>query len=106
MMRLKVFSIFIFSIFNLLYPQDQLTGIILDNNSGLPLENVTVFNSDTNQISYSDNKGSFEIILTNPESEIVFFLEGYNLISDFYSDSAELIEVKLIPKTHEKNRRS
>ena len=101
MMRLKVFSIFIFSIFNLLYPQDQLTGIILDNNSGLPLENVTVFNSDTNQISYSDNKGSFEIILTNPESEIVFFLEGYNLISDFYSDSAELIEVKLIPKIEE-----
>ena len=101
MMRLKVFSIFIFSIFNLLYPQDQLTGIILDNNSGLPLENVTVFNSDTNQISYSDNKGSFEIILTNPESEIVFFLEGYNLISGFYSDSAELIEVKLIPKIEE-----
>ena len=49
MMRLKVFSILFFSIFNLLYPQDQLTGIILDNNSGLPLENVTVFNSDTNQ---------------------------------------------------------
>ena len=101
MMRLKVFSIFIFSVFNLLYPQDQLTGIILDNNSGLPLENVTVFNSDTNQISYSDNKGSFEIILTNPESEIVFFLEGYNLVSDFYSDSEELIEVKLIPKIEE-----
>ena len=101
MMRLKAFSILFFSIFNLLFSQEQLNGIILDNDTNLPLENVTVFNSDINQVSYSNDDGSFEIILNSPESEIIFFLEGYNIISDFYSYSEKPIEVKLIPKIEE-----
>ncbi len=101
MMRLKVFSILFFSIFNLLFSQEQLNGIILDNDTNLPLENVTVFNSDINQVSYSNDDGYFEIILNSPESEIIFFLEGYNIISDFYSYSEKPIEVKLIPKIEE-----
>tara|TARA_B100001248_G_scaffold36008_1_gene23068 strand:- start:504 stop:2918 length:2415 start_codon:yes stop_codon:yes gene_type:complete len=100
-MRLKAFSILFFSIFNLLFSQEQLNGIILDNDTNLPLENVTVFNSDINQVSYSNDDGSFEIILNSPESEIIFFLEGYNIISDFYSYSEKPIEVKLIPKIEE-----
>ena len=59
MMRLKVFSILFFSIFNLLFSQEQLNGIILDNDTNLPLENVTVFNSDINQVSYSNDDGYF-----------------------------------------------
>ena len=101
MMRLKAFSILFFSIFNLLFSQEQLNGIILDNDTNLPLENVTVFNSDINQVSYSNDDGSFEIKLNSPESEIIFFLEGYNIISDFYSYSEKPIEVKLIPKIEE-----
>ena len=101
MMRLKVFSILFLSIFNVLFSQEQLTGIVLDNNTNIPLENVTVYNSDTNQVSYSNEDGSFEIILNNLDSEIIFFLEGYNLKSDFYSDSDKSIEVKLIPKIEE-----
>ena len=100
-MRLKAFSILFFSIFNLLFSQEQLNGIILDNDTNLPLENVTVFNSAINQVSYSNDDGSFEIILNSPESEIIFFLEGYNIISDFYSYSEKPIEVKLIPKIEE-----
>ena len=101
MMRLKVFSILFLSFFNVLFSQEQLTGIVLDSDTNLPLENVTVFNSDINQVSYSNYDGSFEIILNNPESEIIFFLEGYNLKSDFYSKSDESIEVKLIPRIEE-----
>ena len=101
MMRLKVFSLVFLSSFSLLLSQEQLNGIILDDSTDLPLENVTVFNSDTNQISYSNNNGYFEIILNNPESEIVFFLEGYNLVSNFYSTGEEQISIKLIPKLEE-----
>mgnify|MGYP002004454602 FL=1 len=100
-MRLKVFSLIFLSSFSLLLSQEQLNGIILDDSTDLPLENVTVFNSDTNQISYSNNNGYFEIILNNPESEIVFFLEGYNLVSNFYSAGEEQISIKLIPKLEE-----
>tara|TARA_B100000900_G_scaffold142593_2_gene120853 strand:+ start:2383 stop:4797 length:2415 start_codon:yes stop_codon:yes gene_type:complete len=100
-MRLKVFSLVFLSSFSLLLSQEQLNGIILDDSTDLPLENVTVFNSDTNQISYSNNNGYFEIILNNPESEIVFFLEGYNLVSNFYSTGEEQISIKLIPKLEE-----
>ena len=101
MMRLKVFSLVFLSSFSLLLSQEQLNGTILDDSTDLPLENVTVFNSDTNQISYSNNNGYFEIILNNPESEIVFFLEGYNLVSNFYSTGEEQISIKLIPKLEE-----
>ena len=54
MMKLKVFNILLILICNNLMSQESLVGIILDNNSDLPLVNVTVFNSNTNQISYSD----------------------------------------------------
>jgi Fe(3+) dicitrate transport protein len=82
--------------------QESLVGIILDNNSNSPLVNVTVFNSNTNEISYSDIDGNFKIDINSNETEVVFYLEGYNLLSNLYNPNLsvlnESIKIRLIPK--------
>ena len=105
-MRLKVFKILLIFFINPLFSQEKISGVILSDSNNLPLENVTIFNSDTNEISYSDLDGNFSMTINNIDSEINFFLEGYNLLTRLYSpQSGDLknIEIKLIPKIEELN---
>jgi len=105
-MRLKVFSILFILSLNSLFSQEKISGLILSESTNLPLENVTIFNSDTNEISYSDLDGNFSVSINNIDSEINFFLEGYNLLTKLYSPgSGDLknIEIKLTPKIEELN---
>ena len=101
-MKLKAFNILLILICNNLMSQESLDGIILDNNSDLPLVNVTVFNSNTNQISYSDINGNFKIDINSNETEVVFYLEGYNLLSNLYNPNLSVLnesrKIRLIPK--------
>ena len=101
-MKLKAFNILLILICNNLMSQESLVGIILDNNSNSPLVNVTVFNSNTNEISYSDIDGNFKIDINSNETEVVFYLEGYNLLSNLYNPNLsvlnESIKIRLIPK--------
>jgi hypothetical protein len=71
--------------------QESLVGIILDNNSDLPLFDVAVFNANTNQISYSDINGNFKIDINSNETEVVFYLEGYNLLSNLYNPNLSVL---------------
>jgi len=105
-MRLKVFKILFIFFINPLFSQEKISGVILSDSNNLPLENVTIFNSDTNEISYSDLNGNFSMTINNIDSEINFFLEGYNLLTKLYSpQSGDLkkIEIKLTPKIEELN---
>ena len=105
-MRLKVFSILFILSLNSLFSQEKISGVILSDSTDLPLENVTIFNSDTNEISYSDLNGNFSMIIKNIDSEINFFLEGFNLLTKLYSPVTEdlkNIEIRLIPKIEELN---
>ena len=101
-MKLKAFNILLILICNNLMSQASLDGIILDINSDLPLVNVTVFNSNTNEISYSDINGNFKIDIYSNETEVVFYLEGYNLLSNLYNPSLSVLnesrKIRLIPK--------
>ena len=105
-MRLKVFKILFILCLNPLFSQEKISGIILSDSNNLPLENVTIFNSDTNEISYSDLDGNFSVTIYNIDSEINFFLEGFNLLTKLYSPESEDlkdIEIRLIPKIEELN---
>ena len=105
-MRLKVFKILFIFFINPLFSQEKISGVILSDSNNLPLENVTIFNSDTNEISYSDLDGNFSMTINNIDSEINFFLEGFNLLTKLYSPmSGDLknIEIKLTPKIEELN---
>ena len=105
-MRLKVFKILFILSLNPLFSQEKISGVILSDSDNLPLENVAIFNSDTNEISYSDLDGNFSVTIKKIESEINFFLEGFNLLTKLYSPEAEDIkdiEIRLIPKIEELN---
>jgi Fe(3+) dicitrate transport protein len=100
--EIKAFNILLILICNNLMSQESLVGIILDNNSDLPLVNVAVFNANTNQISYSDINGNFKIDISPNETEVVFYLEGYNLLSNLYNSNLSVLneseKIRLIPK--------
>tara|TARA_B100000575_G_scaffold269707_1_gene249607 strand:+ start:11651 stop:14074 length:2424 start_codon:yes stop_codon:yes gene_type:complete len=105
-MKLKVFKLLFFISFNSLFSQETINGVILGQSSNLPLENVTVFNSDSNEISYSNARGEFKISIENNETEIIFFLEGYNLLTKFFSPNlpeSRNNTIKLIPRIEELN---
>ena len=105
-MKLKVFKILIILCFNSLFSQENLSGVILSESTNLPLENVTIFNSETNEISYSDSEGKFIIPINNIDSEINFFLEGYNLLSEIFSLQvleSNNVTIRLAPRIEELN---
>ena len=100
-MRLKVSKILLILCLNPLFSQEKISGVILSDYNNLPLENVTIFNSDTNEISYSDLDGNFSMTIYNIDSEINFFLEGFNLLTKFYSpETRDLknVEIRLIDR--------
>ena len=105
-MKLKAFKILIILCFNSLSSQENLSGVIISESTSLPLENVTIFNSDTNEISYSDYEGKFTISINNIDSEINFFLEGYNLLSEIFSpqvSESNNVTIRLVPRIEELN---
>ena len=105
-MKLKVFKILFILSLNPLFSQERLSGFILSDSTNLPLENVTIFNSDTNEISYTDIEGKFSILVNSIDSEINFFVEGYALLTKLYSPKMSELEdvtIKLIPKIEELN---
>ena len=105
-MKLKAFKILIILCFNSLFSQQNLSGVIISESTSLPLENVTIFNSDTNKISYSDYEGKFTISINNIDSEVNFFLEGYNLLSEIFSpqvSESNNVTIRLVPRIEELN---
>jgi Fe(3+) dicitrate transport protein len=105
-MKLKVFKILIILCFNSLFSQENLSGVIISESTNLPLENVTIFNSETNEISYSDSEGKFIISINNIDSEINFFLEGYNLLSKIFGpqvSESNNVTIRLAPRIEELN---
>ena len=105
-MKLKAFKILIILCFNSLFSQENLSGVIINESTSLPLENVTIFNSDTNKISYSDYEGKFTISINNIDSEVNFFLEGYNLLSEIFSpqvSESNNVTIRLVPRIEELN---
>ena len=105
-MKLKAFKILIILCFNSLFSQENLSGVIISESTSLPLENVTIFNSDTNKISYSDYEGKFTISINNIDSEVNFFLEGYNLLSEIFSpqvSESNNVTIRLVPRIEELN---
>ena len=105
-MRLKVFKILIILCFNSLFSQENLSGVVISESTNLPLENVTIFNSETNEISYSDSEGKFIISINNIDSEINFFLEGYNLLSEIFGPQvldSNNVTIRLAPRIEKLN---
>ena len=84
MKRLKGFSLILIFIYTSAFSQIKVSGYIYDEITDLGINNVSVFNPETNDITYSNGDGYYEIILNSNNTEISFYLEGYNLYTKIF----------------------
>ena len=84
MKRLKGFSLILIFIYTSAFSQIKVSGYIYDEITDLGINNVSVFNPENNDITYSKGDGYYEIILNSYNTEISFYLEGYNLYTKIF----------------------
>ena len=84
MKRLQGFSLILIFIYTSAFSQIKVSGYIYDEITDLGINNVSVFNPETNDITYSNGDGYYEIILNSYNTEISFYLEGYNLYTKIF----------------------
>ena len=81
MKKLINFNIVFLILINFCLGQDKVSGYVLDGDTNIPLNNVTIYDKNSDQLYYSDSDGYFEFIKNKKTVEIVFFTEGYILLS-------------------------
>jgi len=90
MKKLKDFSLILIFIYTSAFSQVKVSGYIYDEVTYFGLNNVTIFNSENNEIVYSNEDGSYEIMINNYGSELSFYLEGYNLFNKIFESSEDI----------------
>ncbi len=84
MMKLLVYKIFILiSFFG--FSQTNYSGKVIDKLTKSPLANVSVYNSTENELSKTNSDGLFDLVIGSNNTEILFYIEGYNLKSVIFS---------------------
>ena len=107
-MRLKVYKIFIVSLFFSFYSysQNKISGIISEKGTGFKLEEVSVYDIEKGLITKTNSLGYYEFITNKNAITLVFIVDGYqfieksiliddniNLDVTFFSQIEELSEV-------------
>ena len=84
MMKLLVYKIFILiSFFG--FSQTNYSGKVIDKLTKSPLANVSVYNSTENKLSKTNSDGLFDLVIESNNTEILFYIEGYNFKSVIFS---------------------
>ena len=60
----------------------ELKGMVMDQQTGNPLPGVTVWEisadgRSANVLGYSDKSGNYDVMLSDPQSDVNFILDGY-----------------------------
>ena len=85
---LKVFSFIILSsIYS--FGQGKVQGNVNDTKTKLKLVNVSIYNTTDDIISKTNDEGAFEIDVLSYPTELLFYLEGYNLKSVFVDNKLD-----------------
>jgi len=77
----------------------NITGVVTESGTGLPLKQVTISVSSTGTTADTDEKGAFTIAVPNLQAELIFNLPGYNLRSIFLS-GRDFVSVSLVSSTY------
>ena len=94
MMKLLVYKIFILiSFFG--FSQTNYTGKVIDKLTKSPLANVSVYNSTENKLSKTNSDGLFDLVIESNNTEILFYIEGYNLKSVIFSGNKNYSIIEL-----------
>lgn len=94
MMKLLVYKIFILiSFFG--FSQTNYSGKVIDKLTKSPLTNVSVYNSTENKLSKTNSDGLFDLVIESNNTEILFYIEGYNLKSVIFSGNKNYSIIEL-----------
>ena len=94
MMKLLVYKIFILiSFFG--FSQTNYNGKVIDKHTKSPLANVSVYNSTENKLSKTNSDGLFDLVIESNNTEILFYIEGYNLKSVIFSGNKNYSIIEL-----------
>ena len=84
MMRLLVYKIFLFiSVFG--FSQSKFKGKVIDALTKSPVAGVSIYNAKENKLYKSNQDGLFELDIKSNNTEVLFYIEGYNLRSIIFS---------------------
>ena len=103
MKKLINFNIVFLIFINLCLGQDKVSGYVLDEDTNLPINNVAIYDNNSDQIYYSDSDGYFEFIKNKNTVEIVFFIEGYILLSKQLDEDNVNLNIKLSSRVEQLN---
>tara|TARA_B100001175_G_scaffold284305_2_gene264633 strand:+ start:422 stop:2848 length:2427 start_codon:yes stop_codon:yes gene_type:complete len=81
-MKLKVYKIFVLSLFFCFcsYSQNKISGIIYEKGTELKLEDVSVYDTEKGLITKSNSSGYYEFITIKKNINLVFIIEGYQFV--------------------------
>ena len=103
MKKLINFNIVFLIFINFCLGQDKVSGYVLDEDTNLPINNVAIYDNNSDKIYYSDSDGYFEFIKNKNTVEIVFFIEGYILLSKQLDEDNVNLDIKLSSRVEQLN---
>ena len=103
MKKLINFNIVFLIFINFCLGQDKVSGYVLDEETNLPINNVAIYDNNSDKIYYSDSDGYFEFIKNKNTVEIVFFIEGYILLSKQLDEDNVNLDIKLSSRVEQLN---
>ena len=103
MKKLISFNIVFLIFINFCLGQEKVSGYVLDEDTNLPINNVAIYDNNSDQIYYSDSDGYFEFIKNKNTVEIVFFIEGYILLSKQLDEDNVNLNIKLSSRVEKLN---
>ena len=103
MKKLINFNIVFLIFINFCLGQEKVSGYVLDEDTNLPINNVAIYDNNSDQIYYSDSDGYFEFIKNKNTVEIVFFIEGYILLSKQLDEDNVNLNIKLSSRVEKLN---
>jgi Fe(3+) dicitrate transport protein len=74
----KILLLLIFSSYS--FSQNKISGIVSENEIGIALENVSIYDNERGLITKTDDLGYYELITEKEKITLVFFTEGYSPI--------------------------
>ena len=94
----------IFLIFShLCIAQEKVSGFVYDDATNNSIPNVAIYDSNSEQVYYTDKSGYFELNKNTNTSEIIFFIEGYVLLSKELSEDNKNLNIRLSSRVEQLN---
>ena len=103
MKKLIVYNIISLIFISQTLAQSRVSGFVYDEVSGSPIENVAIFDNYNDKTFYSDLNGYFDFNVNKNSVEIIFYSEGYTVLSKLIESDSENLIIKLPSKVEELN---